>query len=92
VYLDPPYDTLSDTANFTSYNKDAFGRDMQVRLAEVYTILHTRGCKLMLSNHDTPLIREIYAGYRIEVVKARRSINRNAAGRGHVDEVVILNY
>jgi DNA adenine methylase len=36
IYLDPPYDTLTDTAKFTSYNKDNFGRDMQERLAQVF--------------------------------------------------------
>jgi DNA adenine methylase len=36
IYLDPPYDTLTETANFTSYNKDSFGRDMQIKLAETF--------------------------------------------------------
>jgi len=60
VYFDPPYDTLTDTANFTSYNKDSFGHDMQTRLAETFRTLDARGCKVMLSNHNTPFIRELY--------------------------------
>lgn len=27
VYLDPPYDSISDTASFTGYNKGGFNRD-----------------------------------------------------------------
>jgi site-specific DNA-adenine methylase len=29
----------------------------------------------MLSNHNTPFIREIFDGFRFEIVKARRNIN-----------------
>ena len=97
IYFDPPYDTLTDTANFTSYNKDNFGRDMQVKLAETFYALHRRGCKVMLSNHNTPFIREIYTSLniknlRFEIVSARRNINSKSSGRGEVEEIVILNY
>lgn len=92
MYFDPPYDALTETANFTSYNKVGFGRDMQIKLAEVFRKLDTIGCKVMLSNHDTPLIRELFDGFRIEIVKARRNVNSKAGGRGEVDEVVVINY
>ncbi len=92
VYFDPPYDTLTDTANFTSYNQSEFGHDMQRRLAEVFRELDARGCKVMLSNHNTPFIREIFKGFRFEIVKARRNVNSNAGGRGEVEEIVVLNY
>ena len=46
----------------------------------------------MLSNSDTPFIRELYQGYRIEQVWAPRAINRDASKRGAVSEVVVLNY
>lgn len=92
IYLDPPYDTLTETANFTSYNKDAFGRDMQVKLAETFRALDKKGCKVMLSNHNTPFIRDIYAGFRFEIVSARRNINSKSDARGGVEEIVVLNY
>lgn len=97
VYFDPPYDTLTETANFTSYNQSEFGRDMQTRLAEVFFELDARGCKVMLSNHNTPFIRELYKGLKVKklsfkIVKARRNINSKSSGRGEVEEVVIINY
>ncbi len=92
IYFDPPYDVLTNTANFTSYNKDDFGRDMQTRLAEVFRALDKRWCRVMLSNHNTPFIRELYDGFRFEIVQARRNVNRNSSGRGSVEEIVVLNY
>jgi DNA adenine methylase len=65
---------------------------MQARLAETFRTLDARGCKVMLSNHNTPYIRELYSGFRFEIVKARRNVNSNSAGRGEVEEIVVLNY
>jgi DNA adenine methylase len=48
---------------------------MQKRLSEVFKELDIKGCKVMLSNHDTPLIRELYERFRMEKVKAKRAIN-----------------
>ncbi|PIE85256.1 modification methylase [Candidatus Gracilibacteria bacterium] len=75
VYFDPPYDVLTESANFTSYDKSGFGQDMQRKLAEVCKKLDKKGVKFMLSNHNTPFIREIYKGFKFEIVKARRNVN-----------------
>lgn len=92
VYLDPPYYPLSDTANFTGYTADAFGARDQERLAGVFRELDRRGCLVMLSNSDTPFIRQLYSGYDIQVVYARRAINCRADRRGPITELVIRNY
>jgi len=92
IYLDPPYHPLSDTANFTSYTPDAFGEDEQRRLAEFFKQLDKKGARVMLSNSNTPFIRELYKGYDIKVVYARRAINCRAEKRGPVPELVIRNY
>ena len=54
--------------------------------------LDKRDIKFMLSNSSTQFIRELYKGYNISFVKAKRAINSNANKRGAVDEVVIRNY
>lgn len=92
VYLDPPYDPLSSTSSFTSYTSDSFGEADQRRLAQVFRELDRAGCLLMLSNSDTPFIRQLYAGYDITTVHARRAINCRADRRGPVSELVIRNY
>jgi DNA adenine methylase len=46
----------------------------------------------MLSNSDTPFVRQLYEGYRTVVMQARRAINSQAYGRGAVAELAILNY
>ena len=92
VYFDPPYDTLTNTANFTSYNESWFGRNMQEKLRDVFVELDKRWCKVMLSNHNTPFIREIFDWFRFEIVKARRNVNSNWAWRGEVEEIVVMNY
>jgi DNA adenine methylase len=89
VYFDPPYDPVTPTANFTSYTADAFGPDDQRALAETARMLVARGCRVMLSNNDTPFVRSIYKGFAIDRVKCARAINSNAAKRGEVDEVII---
>ena len=92
IYLDPPYYPLSDTANFTGYIPEGFGKREQERLAGIYKKLDKLGCYLMLSNSDTPFIRELYRGFLIETVEAGRAINSKAEGRGKITELVILNY
>lgn len=94
VYFDPPYDPVSDTASFTGYSIDGFSRDQQTRLKEVCDDLTDRGVKLLLSNSDTPFIRELYCDsrYKFQTVQARRNVNSVATGRGKVDEVLVANY
>jgi DNA adenine methylase len=91
IYFDPPYDPLSKTANFTAYATAAFGEAQQRALAAYYRRLHGRGCTVILSNSDTPLIRELYRDFRIESITARRAINSKADRRGTVNEVLVLN-
>jgi len=89
VYFDPPYDPVTPTANFTSYTADAFGAEHQRELAATARALVARGCRVMLSNSDTPFIRSLYKGFAIDRVKCARAINANAAKRGEVDEVIV---
>lgn len=92
VYLDPPYDPISDTASFTGYSKGGFTKSDQIRLREYCDELNRRGFKFMLSNSATDFIRQQYSEYNITVVKARRAVNSIGYRRGDVDEVIVRNY
>jgi DNA adenine methylase len=91
VYFDPPYHPRSETAYFTSYTRDSFAEEDQKDLAEVYRALDRKGCLLVLSNSDTPLVRRLYKGFRKVEVIARRNINSRADRRGPIKERLVVN-
>jgi len=91
VYFDPPYHPLSETANFTSYTKDNFGKDSQVKLREVFKKLDDRGCKVMLSNSYNDFVLDLYQDFKIVTLSAKRAINSNASRRGEIKEILVLN-
>jgi DNA adenine methylase len=88
IYFDPPYDPVTTTSNFTSYTNQTFGPEQQQELADTARKLVAKGCKVMLSNSDTPYIRQIYKGFTVDRVMVSRAINSNAAKRGEVAEVI----
>ena len=90
IYFDPPYD--SDTSTFNSYTEDGFSKEEQKRLAKVFKELSDRGCYVMLSNHNTTLVNELYKDFNIHVIEAKRNINSNGKKRGKVEEVIITNF
>lgn len=92
IYFDPPYYPLTKGKSFTTYTKDNFLEKEQEKLAEVFRELDKKGCNVMLSNSDTDFIKNLYKGYNINFVQARRMINCDATKRGKINEVVITNY
>ncbi|MCT6883604.1 DNA adenine methylase [Snodgrassella alvi] len=92
VYLDPPYDPVSVTANFTSYTKDGFSRDEQIRLRKCCDELNERSIKFMLSNSATDFIYDQYSKYNIEIISAKRLVGADASKRGRIQEVIVRNY
>jgi DNA adenine methylase len=92
VYFDPPYHPLSETSSFTSYHKDDFSKDDQIKLRDLFVELDKRGVYVMLSNSSAPFIKEIYSKYKQIPVYANRMINSKSDKRGKISEVVIVNY
>ena len=92
VYLDPPYHPLSKTACFTDYTTGGFSFEDQKRLANVFRRLSDKGVRLMLSNSSTPEIKELYNGFSIHTVMAKRFINCNGYKRSGASELIITNY
>jgi DNA adenine methylase len=89
VYFDPPYWPVSATSNFTAYSEGGFDHLDQTRLRDCFARLDKRGVHVLLSNSDTPLVRKLYKGFKIEKVQAPRRINSKGGKRGNVGELLI---
>lgn len=92
VYIDPPYDPVSKSSNFTGYIQGGWNNEDQIRLKKACDELDQKGIKFLLSNSATDFIKSLYTGYEINIIKASRAINSNGDGRGSVEEVLIRNY
>jgi DNA adenine methylase len=89
VYCDPPYAPVSSTSNFTSYTAGGFTWGDQDRLARCARRFKEAGVHVLLSNADLPNVRELYNGFEMRTVQARRNINSNGKKRGNVGELLI---
>ncbi|MHC4394401.1 MAG: DNA adenine methylase [Planctomycetota bacterium] len=99
VYFDPPYRPLSPTASFTSYSKDSFLEQDQIKLAEFCRHIDAKSAKFLLSNSDPKnknsddhFFEDHYKGFNIEIIQANRAINCKPTGRGQINELLITNY
>lgn len=93
VYFDPPYHR-TDINSFTSYTRKDFTEKDHIQLSDFTKKLHKKGVKFMVSNSDTPFIRELYKEpyLTIENVSAPRNINCKSDERKSVSELLIRNY
>jgi DNA adenine methylase len=91
VYFDPPYKPMSETADFTEYTAEGFGREEQNRLIAVLRKLDERGVYFITSNSG--VMADKYRESRFDVleVEAKRQINRDASKRGEVKEILATN-
>lgn len=97
VYFDPPYMPVKETS-FTSYTVGGFeskGSGQHKLLADVCRRLTEMGVKVLVSNSDTPLVRELYSsieGFVIEEVDGSRSVSGMAKGRRATRDLLIRNF
>jgi DNA adenine methylase len=92
VYLDPPYNPVSSTSNFTAYTSKGFSREGQVQLANVCRKLLDKGCSVLLSNSNTPFIRQLCSDFNIKELDVQRAINCKGSKRAGHKELLISNY
>ncbi|KDO03557.1 DNA adenine methylase [Rickettsia tamurae] len=85
VYLDPPYHQSGERF----YTKSPFDENEQIRLRDFAKELNNKGVKTMISNSDTPFIRDLYQGFNIRTVDIKYSIPQQ---RKISYEVIITNY
>lgn len=94
VYLDPPYQPVSQTSNFTSYTNDSFGYEDQERLFLEFQRLDSKGCKVMLSNSKSDEVLDLFEDYSDKTIEisANRFINSDSKKRTGHSELLIKNY
>ena len=94
VYFDPPYQPVSNTANFTNYTQKSFTLDDLGRLAKLCLDLDSKGCNVMLSNSHSQEVSDMFTEkqWKIKKIAANRSINSNSKKRTGHYELLIKNY
>jgi len=90
VYFDPPYVPVSDTANFTSYATDGFTSDQQVHLAQLAESLASKGVRVIVSNHDVPVTRELYKSATIYPIQVTRTVAAKGSSRTKANELIAI--
>jgi DNA adenine methylase len=91
VYCDPPYaDTTSGTSSFVGYTSTGFTTNDHIDLATLARGACARGATVILSNHDTSWVRELYEGMELHSVDVRRTIAANAARRTKAGELIAI--
>lgn len=90
VYMDPPYVPASNTANFTSYATEGFAHSQQIELAQLAESLASKGIKVIVSNHDVPITRELYKNATIYPIQVTRTIAAKGGSRKKANELIVV--
>lgn len=90
IFFDSPYAPLNENS-FDSYTKSGFLKEDHVRLSEQFKRLDKLGCYVMLTNHNTKFICELYKDFNIEEVSVKRMVNSDATNRIG-KEIIVTNY
>ena len=90
VFLDPPYLPISEYSDFKRYTKEQFYEEDHVELAKMVKTLHERGCHVILTNSNHPLVHELYAPFTIDVIQTKRHISCNGSTRKGEDVIVTI--
>lgn len=90
IFLDPPYLPISEYSDFKRYTKEQFYEEDHIDLAKMVMNLHERGCHVLLTNSNHPLVHELYAPFRIDVIQTKRHISCNGSTRKGEDVIVTV--
>ncbi len=88
IFLDPPYLPISENSDFKRYTKEQFHEKDHEELAAMVHRLYERGCYIVLTNSNHPLVHELYSDYKIEVIQTKRHISCNGSSRRGEDVIV----
>lgn len=90
VFLDPPYLPISQNADFKRYTKEQFYEDDHIELAKTIKKLEERGCYVILTNSNHPLVHKLYEPYKIDIIQTKRHISCHGDTRKGEDVIVTV--
>lgn len=88
VFLDPPYLPISKFSDFKRYTKEQFYEEDHHELAQEVNRLQQMGCHVLLTNSNHPLVHELFAHCKMEVIQTKRYISCNGGSRKGEDVIV----
>ncbi len=93
IYMDPPYPPLDWDSQAQQFTVDKFSKGDQKKLAAFARKLDKKGCFVLISNSDVPLIRKLYRAkkWRKKKLKTTRCVSCKSE-RKQVAELLIKNY
>ena len=91
IFLDPPYLPVSKFSDFKRYTKEQFHEKDQISLANLVNKLSKKGCHILLTNSNHPLIHELYKDFNIDIYKTKRNINSKSTNRKGED-IIVSNF
>ena len=90
IFLDPPYLPISEYSDFKRYTKEQFYEEDHVELAKEVIRLHEKGCHILLTNSNHPLVHELYAPFKIDIIQTKRHISCRGNTRKGEDIIVTI--
>lgn len=90
VFLDPPYLPISQSSDFKRYTKEQFREADHRVMRSVVESLRDRGCTIIITNSNHPLMYELYGDFSIKVIETRRNISARADGRKGQDIIILI--
>jgi DNA adenine methylase len=93
VYLDPPYDPVTDSS-FHTYQSGGFSRQRQIDLKKMIDKLTKKGVYVIMSNSITDFTLDTYKDYINEssFVEVKRLIGSKLESRKSTQELLIDNF
>jgi DNA adenine methylase len=88
IFLDPPYLPVSRHADFKRYTRKQFREEDHRKMAGVVLTLVGRGCRVVLTSANHPLLSELYGDHVISVLPTRRLVNSRADRRIGEDAII----
>lgn len=88
VFLDPPYVPVGKYGDFKRYTKDQFYESDQRRLSDIVSEMRKKGVMVCLTNSNTELVKELYANFKIQVIKTHRNVNSKGNHRFGEDAII----